>query len=246
VPAAARSRASTRPAAPARTRRRRREPAEKQARILAAARRLFVARGFGATTTADLARAAEVSEGIVFHHFGSKEGVLVAVAAEYGRGLAEAMLAAREDAGAVARAREHGAPAADAGEDAAEAGEDAAEAGEDAAEAMLREAFAYVRERGPLSRLLMLAPAAMDLGSAIHATRQPIVAAIAGTLEQLQPAGLVRPLDARITAELLHALVERALVECFVRGDGSREADYLRETVACVVGATARAPTPIE
>jgi AcrR family transcriptional regulator len=156
-----------------------------------------------------------VSEGIVFHHFGSKEGVLVAVAADYGRGLAEAMLAAG--------AREQGEPA---------------------AEAMLREAFAYVRERGPLSRLLMLAPAALDLGSAIHATREPIVSAIAGTLERLQRDGLVRPLDARITAELLHALVERALVECFVRGDGSREADYLRETVACVISATARAPTP--
>jgi AcrR family transcriptional regulator len=212
VPAAARSRAPARPPAP--KRRRRREPAEKQARILAAAQRLFVAHGFGATTTADIARAAEVSEGIVFHHFGSKEGVLVAVAAEYGSGLAEAMLAAGDDVGAPA------------------------------AEAMLREAFAYVRERGPLSRLLMLAPASMDVASAIHATREPIVGAIARTLERLQPEGLVRPLDARITAELLHALVERALVECFVRGDGSREADYLRETVACVIGATASAPTP--
>jgi AcrR family transcriptional regulator len=211
LPHPARRTAPTRPA-PAPKRRRRREPAEKQARILAAAQRLFVARGFLATTAADIARAAEVSEGIVFHHFGSKEGVLVAVAAEYGRGLADAMLAAG--------AREQGAASAD---------------------AMLREAFAYVRERGPLSRLLMLAPAAMDLSSAIHATREPIVAAIARALERSQQEGLVRPLDARIVAELLHALVERALVECFVRGDGSREADYLRETVACVVGATVRA-----
>jgi AcrR family transcriptional regulator len=213
VPAAARQPVTARSAHdPAPKRRRRREPAEKQARILAAAQRLFAARGVLATTTADIAGAAEVSEGIVFHHFGSKEGVLVAVAAQYGRGLADAMLAAG--------AREQGEPG---------------------AEAMLREAFAYVRERGALSRLLMLAPAALDLSSAIHATREPIVAAIAGTLERLQPEGLVRPLDARITAELLHALVERALVECFVRGDGSREADYLRETVACVIGATARA-----
>jgi AcrR family transcriptional regulator len=120
----------------------------------------------------------------------------------------------------------------------------AREEGPPAAEAMLREAFAYVRERGPLSRLLMLAPASMDVASAIHATREPIVAAIAGTLDRLRREGVVRPLDARVTAELLHALVERALVECFVRGDGSREADYLRETVACVIGATARAPTP--
>ena len=38
-------------------------------------------------------------------------------------------------------------------------------------------------------------------------------------------------------AELLFALVEAALIECFVRGDGSREEEYLRETVRCVEGA---------
>jgi AcrR family transcriptional regulator len=188
---------------------RRREPAQKQARILAAAQELFVQRGFAATTSADIARAAEVSEGILFHHFGSKEGVLVAVAADYGRGLAEAMFARGEEAG--------GAPA---------------------AEAMLREAFAYVRERGPLSRLLMLVPASVDHGSARHATRERIVEALALAFERWQGSGLLRPLDARIVAELMHALVERALVECFVRGDGSREEDYLREAVRCVVGAT--------
>jgi len=54
--------------------------------------------------------------------------------------------------------------------------------------------------------------------------------------------GLIRALDARIVAELMHALVERALIECFVRGDGSREEDYLRETLRCVSGATRPAP----
>ena len=46
-------------------------------------------------------------------------------------------------------------------------------------------------------------------------------------------AGL-RAFDPRIVAELLYALVEAALSECFLHGDGSREADYLRETIACV------------
>jgi len=188
---------------------RRREPAEKQVRILAAAQRLFVERGFVATTTADIARAAEVSEGIVFHHFGSKEGLLVAVAAEYGRGLAEAMFAREDEA--------HGAAEPD---------------------AMLRAAFAYVRERGPLSQLLMLVPAPADRSSARHATREQIVDALAAAFERWQQQGLVRPLDARIVAELLHALVERALVECFVRGDGSREEAYLREASRCIRGAT--------
>jgi hypothetical protein len=47
----------------------------------------------------------------------------------------------------------------------------------------------------------------------------------------------LRAFDPRITAQLLFALVEAALSECFVYGDGSREEEYLRETVACVEGA---------
>lgn len=202
---------SQRPRAPARPRRR--EPALKQSRILAAAQRLFVQRGFGATTTADIARAAEVSEGIVFHHFGSKEELLVAVADEYGRGLVAAMFAGGGEA--------DGAPD---------------------PESMLRAAFAYVRERGALSRLLMLVPASLGKDSAHHATRERIVDALAQAFERWQGLGLIRPVDARIVAELMHALVERALVECFVRGDGSREEEYLRETLRCVSGATRPAP----
>ena len=200
---------ATAPARRSPPRPRRRAPAEKQARILAAAQRLFVERGFAATTTADIARAAEVSEGIVFHHFGSKEDLLAAVAAAYGRGLTEAMFAESGKA--------HGLPE---------------------AEAMLRAAFAYVRERGPLSRLLMLVPTSVDQISARHATREHVVDALAQAFARWQGQGLMRVLDARIVAELMHALVERALIECFVRGDGSREEAYLRETVRCVVGAT--------
>ena len=47
-------------------------------------------------------------------------------------------------------------------------------------------------------------------------------------------------MDTHIAAELLFALVAEALTQCFVRGDGSREADYLREAVRCVEGAVLR------
>jgi hypothetical protein len=107
---------------------------------------------------------------------------------------------------------------------------------------MLRAAFAYVRERGPLSRLLMLVPDSAGEDSARNATRERIVEALAQAFERWQGLGSIRALDARIVAELMHALVERALIECFVRGDGSREEDYLRETLRCVSGATRPAP----
>lgn len=69
----------------------RREPDEKRERILAAARGSFAERGFAGATTAEIAGRAGVSEGILFHHFGSKRELFATVAAGYGRGLSEAM-----------------------------------------------------------------------------------------------------------------------------------------------------------
>lgn len=79
-----------------RTPRFRRAPDEKRARIVSAARTLFARSGYSATTTAEIAKLAEVSEGTLFHHFGSKEGLLRAAAAEYGRELVELVLSIRE------------------------------------------------------------------------------------------------------------------------------------------------------
>ena len=197
---------------------RRRDPEDKRARLRDAARRLFAERGYAATATADVARQAGVSEGMVFHHFGSKAGLLEAVAAEYGRGLADAMFAAAPPPGTPP-----------------------------SAEAMLRPAFDYVRKHGALARLLALSTDPTDSFAARRATRAEIVDALARGFARWGEEGLVRPMDPRIVAELLFALVEAALMECFVRGDGRREEDYLRETVRCVEGAVLRpagAPGP--
>src|SRR5262245_31707263 len=194
---------------------RRRDPEAKVARLMASARELFATRGYGATTTADVARHAGVSEGMVFHHFGSKAGLLQAVAADYGRGLGEAMEAAAR-----------------------------AQPPEGFVEASLRAAFRYVRERGASVRYLQERAEPGDTAAARNATRTEIVASIERGLVQQRGSGLLRPLDPHITAELLFALVEAALMECFVHGDGSRESDYLREAVACVTGAVRATAAP--
>jgi AcrR family transcriptional regulator len=49
------------------------------ATILAEARRLFTARGFEATSIDDIAEAAGVAKGAVYHHFASKEAVFLRV-----------------------------------------------------------------------------------------------------------------------------------------------------------------------
>jgi AcrR family transcriptional regulator len=72
----------------------RRDPDLKRARIRAAARSLFLKQGYGATTTAQIACAARVSEGLLFHHFASKELLLREVASAHADGFVAAMAAA--------------------------------------------------------------------------------------------------------------------------------------------------------
>ncbi|GHE77322.1 hypothetical protein GCM10017786_03340 [Amycolatopsis deserti] len=51
-------------------------------RILAAAEELFAERGYARTSTARLATAAGVPQGLIFYHFGTKEGLLLALIRE--------------------------------------------------------------------------------------------------------------------------------------------------------------------
>lgn len=62
--------------------------AERAGQIRAAARRVFAERGYAAATTDEIARAAGVSPGLVFHYFPSKKALLV----ETMRALAEESL----------------------------------------------------------------------------------------------------------------------------------------------------------
>lgn len=66
------------------TRTRRYDPAETRLRVLDAATLLFGTRGFDASSTADIARVANVSEGSIFYHFGSKHALLEELAHMHG------------------------------------------------------------------------------------------------------------------------------------------------------------------
>ena len=58
----------------------RRAPEQKRTALVDAARALFSEQGFDATSTLQIARRAGVSEGTLFHHFGSKRALLDCVA----------------------------------------------------------------------------------------------------------------------------------------------------------------------
>ncbi|MCB0622308.1 MAG: TetR/AcrR family transcriptional regulator [Saprospiraceae bacterium] len=61
---------------------------DKQTRLLDAALELFANDGYNATSTSKVAKAAGVSEGLIFRHFGNKRGLLDALMAEAERKLA--------------------------------------------------------------------------------------------------------------------------------------------------------------
>ena len=57
-------------------------PEDTRDRILKAAQKLFARRGYGGTSTRDLAQAAGVGEGTLFRHFENKKAILVEVATQ--------------------------------------------------------------------------------------------------------------------------------------------------------------------
>jgi AcrR family transcriptional regulator len=79
------------------TKGRRYQPAETKQRIIDAARSLFMDKGYAATSTADLAIAAEVAEGSIFYHFGSKRALLDALAKIYAEAMVAAMMGDAKD-----------------------------------------------------------------------------------------------------------------------------------------------------
>jgi AcrR family transcriptional regulator len=81
------------------TKARRYQPAETKQRIVAAARALFMDKGYAATSTADLAVAAGVAEGSIFYHFGSKRALLDALGKIYAEAMVAAMMGDAKDFG---------------------------------------------------------------------------------------------------------------------------------------------------
>jgi hypothetical protein len=95
------------------------------------------------------------------------------------------------------------------------------------AEAMLGRAFRFLREQGPLSRLLLLSADPSSQKTARQASRAQIVGALSRAFAEWsrRPGASDGSADRRGAA---FALVEAALTECFVRHGGAREEDYPR------------------
>jgi len=64
---------------------------EKQEKILNTAKKLFSEKGYSSTSTSAIAKEAGVSEGLIFRHYGNKEGLLLEIIRE-GEEVVKAML----------------------------------------------------------------------------------------------------------------------------------------------------------
>ena len=82
------------------------DAARNRERVLAAARRLFAERGVRAVTMSDVARAAGVAKGTVFHRFGDRAGLALALVDAEERALQERILRGPAPLGPGAPARE--------------------------------------------------------------------------------------------------------------------------------------------
>lgn len=187
-------------------RNKRHDPDDAKVRILQAALTLFSAEGVS-VPTARIAKEAGVSEGLIFHHYGNKRGLLAAVAAQLGHGVASAMFE-----GILPGQRPD-------------------------ARRMMRGCFDYVGRHGKLHDMLAMSNDPGDWNAASMATRGVIVAALTQAFTQWKAAGYIETDHPEIAAVLIFGLVEAGLMDCFSRGQADRVDDYIEEAVACMEGA---------
>jgi len=166
---------------------------------------LFGERGFSAVRTSDIARAAGVAEGTLFHHFGSKKGVLAAVAESYGRGFTHAMFSGID-----------------------------ADAGLPSVESTVRRGFEYVEHSEPQFAVFLLADEASGADVARSANRAAIVGRLQEVFFGWRARGWIREVDPSVAADLCYGLVEAALKACYVSSRTSNTRAYVSEVVRCI------------
>ncbi len=154
-------------------------------RILAAARALFAARGHDAVATPELAAAAGVAQGSLFHHFGSKRDLFIAV-----HDAVQLELIGRIDAAAAVEAdpwRRFGA---------------------------IWRAYLDATADEAIRRVLLLdGPRVIGLEALRARDRETAFAFLLGEVEGLQALGLLPGVPARALAVLLFGALDQAAFE---------------------------------
>lgn len=167
---------------------------------------MFSERGYSAVSTGDVAAAAGVAEGSVFHYFGSKPGLLRAVGERYGAEFAAAMFD-----GADPRVSPL------------------------SVEMVVRRAFTFVGGSYAGFGLFLLSDSATSAPLARKANREVVTEAIERALLLWQAEGALESIDAPVAAHLLFGLVESALKATFASEGGIEPERAMVATVRAIV-----------
>ncbi|MFD1712053.1 TetR/AcrR family transcriptional regulator [Ottowia sp. GY511] len=191
-----------------------------QAALIAAARALFVDKGYAGTSTPDIAAAAQVTRGALYHHYADKADLLYAAAGQ----------AADEVAAEIAQAGGTGATPLQALADGAE------------------RYFAAMAQHGRARLLLLDAPAVLSperlralsdragVAELLVGLRAALEAAPDSAVAPRTPGSVSEEVQLRVLAELLSAAFDRAALAI---AEGALAAPYMaamRALLASVVG----------
>ena len=195
-------------------RRFRRAPAEKRARIIAVARACLSERAYAEVTTAEIAQRAGVSEGTVFHHFGTKRGLMVAVAEDYARDMAQATF----------RGVEMFAPP--------------------AIEACFRRGLAFLQKEGSLGLQTPSSTSTEATEIVREAVREALISEAERVLDAWQERKLIRRMSSRLFGETMFPVFDQLLMKALIEGTDAISDAWLREVTACFAGALSSTPLP--
>ena len=176
--------------------------------ILAAARKMFRAKGYDGTTVADIVKEAGVAQGTFYLYFSSKRDAFLALSQQLDE------TAARTVAGAF----------------------DPTLPFEERIRALTKAGFECGKRNADLVRLVHFGADSMPVDvQAQFLKNNPQIGALTQFFEQAIEAGDMEPMDPDITARLIWGMVKNAFVEAFVLGD-ERDAQRLEEGVARLLG----------
>jgi len=186
--------------------------AASHARLLAAATRLFEARGYGAVTTEEIAAEAGLAHGSLFHHYKSKHAMFVAVHDAY-----QAALIERIEAAAAALC--------DPG---------------DRFDRVWRAYLGSTEDAGMRRVLLLDGPRVIGLEALRARDRETAFAYFAGQVEAMMDAGLMPRRDVRALSVLLFGALDQAAFEIADFPDDQTLRAALVEAVAATIDALKR------
>ncbi len=193
------------------------DPEQARRRIVESAAALFAEKGFGRTTTAEIAGAAGLSEGTVFHHFATKRALLAEVGEREGDRVLSIGLAGIDPA----------APPPD-------------------PQRLLRPLFEYARQQPDAYRLFAMDGDVEDLASGFAAKRGRVTAGLAALLAAWSARGQLRAMNAELVADLVFAVADGAVRRMVLEQRWDEQEECLQEACHAVRGILAPLGAPAE